>query len=88
MTNFLLGYNIFNRQMIASSQNKPLIIVITILLICSAQALSSAEVGHILLDNYDDGSEMNQKIILDFMTSDKCQQKCSGYVKSNLLNDF
>ena len=74
--------------MIASPLNRLFTIVITIFLLCSAQALSSAEIGHILLDNYDDGSEMNQKIILDFMTSEKCQQKCSGYVKSNLLNDF
>ena len=51
-------------------------------------AIRTPEIGSLLLDNYDDGSEMNQRIILEFMTSEQCQRRCEQYDKNTLLNSF
>ena len=74
--------------MIASQLQAFLLILSLALLAHQVQAVTSSEVGHILLDNYDDGSEMNQRIILEFMASEICQQRCPDFDKSSLLNNF
>ena len=50
--------------MIASPLQALLFLTALLLLTAPAKAVTSSEVGNILLDNYDDGSEMNQRIIL------------------------
>lgn len=41
-----------------------------------------------LLDHYDDGSEMNQRIILEFIASPVCQKECHSLRREELLNAF
>ena len=50
--------------MIASFLRAILTLLTLLLLTTPIQTVTSSEVGHILMDNYDDGSEMNQRIIL------------------------
>ena len=74
--------------MIAPRPTLLLLLVALALMASQAQAVSSSQVGHLLMENYDDGSEMNQKIILDFMSSELCQQQCPRYERDGLLNSF
>lgn len=55
--------------MIAPRPTLLLLLVTLALMASQVQAVSSSQVGHLLMENYDDGSEMNRKIILDFMSS-------------------
>jgi len=56
-------------KMIAPRATVLLLLLAFALFAFEVQTVSSSQVGHILMDNYDDGSEMNQKIILEFMSS-------------------
>jgi hypothetical protein len=40
------------------------------------------------MEHYDDGSEMNQRIIQEFMLGDKCQTGCPNMARDSLLNNF
>lgn len=51
-------------------------------------ATRSSNIGSTLMEHYDDGSEMNQRIILEFITSDNCQQRCERLARDALLNEF
>ena len=64
------------------------LILVLVFLPSPVEGISSSEVGNVLLDNYDDGSEMNQRIMLDFIASELCQRNCPKYDKSSLLNEF
>jgi hypothetical protein len=58
------------------------------LLTVSAHTARSAEAGPTLMEHYDDGSEMTQRIILEFLTSPLCQHQCDQLDKNSLLNTF
>ena len=64
-----------------------LLLVLTLLALVSA-ATRRSDVGNTLKEHYDDGSEMNQRVILDFLTSELCQQKCDRLGRDALLNEF
>ncbi len=40
------------------------------------------------MDHYDDGSEMNQRIIAEFIGSRECERRCQGWNQQELLNQF
>lgn len=58
------------------------------LLVLAETATRHSDVSNILMEHYDDGSEMNQRIILEFLASDVCQQKCGRLGRDALLNEF
>jgi hypothetical protein len=51
-------------------------------------AASRTSLQRTLVENYDDGSEMNMEIIRDYMQSEECLRRCAGMGEKALLDSF
>jgi len=49
---------------------------------------SCSQQRQLLVEQYDDGSEMNLEIIRDFLSSEECQRRCQRYGKDALMKSF
>lgn len=56
-----------------------LCLVLLALFAYPAGARSTAQLADTLMDHYDDGSEMNQRIIAEFLGSRECERQCGGW---------
>lgn len=65
---------------------KALLIITLLLTFC--QANPSLATRRILSDNYDDGSEMNQAIIRDYLASEECVRVCGSVSEQRLMDSF
>ena len=63
-----------------------LIILTSLAIITEVQAVVNPQ--SILIDNYDDGSEMNLQIIKDYLSSEECLRRCRNFNEESLLNSF
>ena len=81
-------YNlIVNEHRMASLQYLTALTLLALLLVQTLNT-RTGNVSTTLMDHYDDGSEMNQRIILDYMSSEQCQSWCDRYSRDELLNAF
>lgn len=65
------------------------ILILALFVITFVQtATTASSVGSTLMEHYDDGSEMNQRIIMEFLSSHLCQEKCDRMTRDDLLNQF
>ena len=61
----------------STSIHLPLFLLVLLSLLPSAQTARALDVSGILTENYDDGSEMNRRIVSEFMTTDLCRHRCT-----------
>ena len=66
--------------------------LITLLLLLSVSLAASQDRGQaaaaLLEEHYDDGSEMAQRIVSEFLVSEQCLQQCSRMAEGQLLTAF
>lgn len=74
--------------MSSSSLSVSLCLCLLLLLAFPVSSASSVELKDTLMDHYDDGSEMNQRIITEFLESEQCQKECVQFTPNRLLNEF
>lgn len=81
-------YNyLFNDQMKHHSSTLFFGLILT-LLVSSAMASNTHSYSYTLQQLYDDGSEMNTRIISEFISSQICQSSCSKWSRKELMSQF
>lgn len=72
----------------ASHFKLTLSLLLVFLALCSLSLGASNSPQRILVENYDDGSEMNMEIIKDYLQSEECISRCTRMGEKALLDSF